>query len=97
MTHYGGCAVLVNKDTFFPDVKVKSIYFHDVRRVLLDKAMEGGSGWVLQGVLSWSSFRRQPLNGHKKLSNLRRYTSVTFTRRTRQREETHLRNSHNDV
>ena len=26
VTHHGGCAVLFNKDTFFPDVKVKSIY-----------------------------------------------------------------------
>ena len=26
VTHYGGCAVLFNKDTFCPDVKVKSIY-----------------------------------------------------------------------
>ena len=33
VAHYGGCAVLFNKDTFFPDVKVKSIYLHDTRRV----------------------------------------------------------------
>ena len=29
VTHYAGCAVLFNKDTFLPDVKVKSIYLHD--------------------------------------------------------------------
>ena len=29
--------MLFNKDTFFPDVKVKSIYLHDIRRVLPDK------------------------------------------------------------
>ena len=29
VTHYGGCAVLFNKDTFFPDVSVKSICLHD--------------------------------------------------------------------
>ena len=32
VTHYGGCAVLFNKDTFHPDVDVKSIYLHDTRR-----------------------------------------------------------------
>ena len=52
VTHYGGCAVFFNKDTFFPDVEVKSIYLHDIRRVLPDTVVEGDSGWVLQGVLS---------------------------------------------
>ena len=56
VTHYGGCAVLFNKDTFFPDVKVKSIYLHDIRRVLPDKVVEGDSGWIFQGVLSRASF-----------------------------------------
>ena len=28
MSHFGGCAVLFIKDTFFPDVEVKSIYRH---------------------------------------------------------------------
>ena len=62
VTHYGGCAVLFNKDTFFLDVKVKSIFLHDTRRELLDKVMEGDQGWILQGVLSRASFRR-PLSG----------------------------------
>ena len=65
VTHYGGCAVLFNKDTFFPDVKVKYIYLHDTRRELPEKVMEGDSGWVLQGVLSRASFRRHPLNDQK--------------------------------
>ena len=26
VTHYGGCAVLYNKDTFYPNIDVKSIY-----------------------------------------------------------------------
>ena len=64
-THNGGCAVLFNKDTFFPDVMVKSIYLHDTRRELPDEVTEGDSGWVLQGVLSRASFRRQPLSGQK--------------------------------
>ena len=63
VTHYGGCAVLFNKDTFFPDVKVKSIYLHDVRSVLPDKVVDGDSGWIIQGVLSRASFRRQPPGG----------------------------------
>ena len=41
VTHHGGCAVLFNKDTFFPDVKVNSLYLHDIRRVLPDKVREG--------------------------------------------------------
>ena len=44
VTHFGQCAVLFNDDNFFRDVKVKSIYLHDVRRVLSEKAMEGDSG-----------------------------------------------------
>ena len=54
MTHYGGCAVLFNKDTFFPG--------------LPDKVREGESGWVVQGLLSRASFRRQPHRGQKSLT-----------------------------
>ena len=60
VTRYGGCAVLFNKDTFLPDIKVKSIYLHDIRNDLPDKVFEGESGWVIQGVISRASFRRQP-------------------------------------
>ena len=56
--------MLFNKDTF-PEVKVKSIHLHGVRRVLPDKVMEGDSGWVLHGVLSRASFRRQSPSGKK--------------------------------
>ena len=35
-------------------------------RELPDTVTEGDSGWVLQGVLSRASFRRQPLSGQKK-------------------------------
>ena len=31
VTHYGGCAVLLNKDTFHPYIKVTSVYLHDAR------------------------------------------------------------------
>ena len=65
VTHYGGCAVLCNKDTFFSNIHVKSIYLHDTRRDLPEQVMEGDQGWVLQGVLSRASFRRPPVSGQK--------------------------------
>ena len=40
LTHQGGCAVLFNEDTFFRDIKVKSIYLHDIRHDLPDKVFE---------------------------------------------------------
>ena len=55
----------IQQGYLFPDVKVKSIYLHDTRRVLPGKVMAGDSGWVLQGVLSRGSLRRQPLSGQK--------------------------------
>ena len=54
------CAVLFNKDTFFPDIKVKSIKLHDIWHVLLDKVCEGDSGWVIQGFTSRASLRQNP-------------------------------------
>ena len=65
VTHYAGCAVLFNKDTFYPNVDVKSIYLHTTRRDLPDQVMEGEQGWVLQGVLSRAIFRRPPVSGQK--------------------------------
>ena len=64
VTHYGGCAILFNKDTFYTNIEVKSLYLHDTRRDLPDKVMEGDQAWVLQGVLSRASFRRT-LSGQK--------------------------------
>ena len=52
VTHYGGCAILFNKDTFYPNIDVKSIYLHDTRRDLPDQVMEGEQGWVMSGILS---------------------------------------------
>ena len=34
MTHHAGCAKLENKDTFYTNIDVKSIYLHDTRRDL---------------------------------------------------------------
>ena len=81
VTHYGGCAVLFNKDTFFPDVKVKSIYLHDTRRELPDKVMERDSYWVLQGVLSRASFRRQRLSDQKTFQVLSLHISDTYAKK----------------
>ena len=57
VTHCGGCAVLFNRDTLYPDVEVKSSYRHDTRRGLPDKVVEGEQGWIMHGVLSRASFR----------------------------------------
>ena len=65
VTHYGGCAILCNKDTYYSKIDVKSIYLHDTRRDLADQVMEGDQGWVMQGVISRASFRRPPLSGQK--------------------------------
>ena len=70
--------MLFNKVTFFLDVKVKSIYLHDSRREFPDKVMEGNSGWVLQGVLSRASFRRQPLSGQKTFTVLSLHISNIY-------------------
>ena len=54
--HFAGRAVLFNKDTFYPDISVKSIYLHDTRRVLHDHIVECEHGWVLQGAVSRAPF-----------------------------------------
>ena len=41
VTHYGGSAILFNKDTLYPNIDVKSIYLHDTMRDFLDQVMEG--------------------------------------------------------
>ena len=65
VTHFAGCAILFNKDTFYPDSSAKSIYLHDTRRGVQDHIVEGEQGWVLQGVLSRASFRRAAASGQK--------------------------------
>ena len=81
VTHYAGCAILFNKDTFFfPIVDVKSIYIHDTRRDLLDQVMEGEQGWVLQGVLSRATFRRPPVSGQKYFTVLSLHISNIYAK-----------------
>ena len=42
--------MLFNKDTLSTDVKAKIFDLHDTSRaLLLDKVLEGDSGWVFQG------------------------------------------------
>ena len=65
VTHFAGCAIVYNKDTFYSDISVKSIYLHDTRRGLQDQIVEGEQGWVLRGVLSRASFRRAAASGQK--------------------------------
>ena len=44
VTHFAGCAVLFNKDTFYPDISVKSIFLHDTRQCVQDLFVEGEHG-----------------------------------------------------
>ena len=52
VTQFAGCAVLFNKDTFYPDISVKSIYLHDTRRCEQDHIVEGEHGWSGQKVFT---------------------------------------------
>ena len=61
--HYGGCAVLFNKDTFYSEIEANSIYLHDTRRGSHDQAAEGGQGWCMSGVLARATFKRRAANG----------------------------------
>ena len=62
ITHFAGCAVLFNKDTFHSDVQGQLAYVHDVKKCPFF-VEEGQVGWVLQGVISPARFRRTPRRG----------------------------------
>ena len=81
VTHFAGCAILFNKDTFYPDISVKSIYLHDTRRGLQDQIVEGEQGWVLQGVLSRASFRRAAASGQKNFTVLSLHISNIYAKK----------------
>ena len=81
VTHFAGCAVLFNKDTFYPDISVKSIYLHDTRRSVQDHIVEGEHGWVLQGVLSRANFRRAAASGHKVFTVLSLHVSNIYAKK----------------
>ena len=63
ITHFAGCVVLFNKDTFHSDIKVYSVHLHDIGSGQQQVVREGQSGWVLQAVISRASFGRVPRNG----------------------------------
>ena len=73
--------MLFNKDTFYPNIEVKSLYLHDIRLGLPDKVMEGDRGWVLQGVLSRASFLRQPPSGQKTFTVLSLHISDIYAKK----------------
>ena len=51
-------------DNLFSDVKVRSIYLHDIIRVLPDKVVEGDF-WLRFARRTRASLRRQRPSGHK--------------------------------
>ena len=89
VTLYAGCAILFNKDTFYPDTSVKLIYLHDTRRGVQDQVLEGEQGWVMQGVLSRASFRRSPVSGQKYFTVLSLQNSNIYAKKKRHRQEAH--------
>ena len=55
VAHFRGCATLFNKDTFGPDLQVKSIYAPSERAYC--------SGWALEAVISKARFALIPRHG----------------------------------
>ena len=81
MTRSEYVAILFNKDTFYTNIDVKSIYLLDTRRDLPDQVMEGEQGWVFQGVLSRSSFRRPPVSGQETFTVLSLHISHIYAKK----------------
>ena len=81
VTHYDGCAILFNKDTFFSDIKVSSFYRHDTRACEMYKITEGESGWVMQGVVSKAAFRRQPRYGQQTFTVMSLHINNNFAKK----------------
>ena len=86
-TLYGGCAILFNKDTFFPDIKVSSIYLHDTRTGEQDKGKEGESGPVLQGVMSRAHFRQLPRGGESLFTTMSSHINNKLCQEAGHRED----------
>ena len=77
ITHFAGCAVLFNKDTFHSDIKVNSVYIHHTRSGQQQVVNEGQSGWVLQAVISRAFFWRIPRNGKSYVTMMSLYILTT--------------------
>ena len=58
VSHFAVCAFLFNKDTFYSDLRVSSVHIHDTTSGQM-VVKEGQNGWVLQGVISRATCRRQ--------------------------------------
>ena len=58
ISHHAGCAVLFNKDTFYPDVRVSSVHINDTKNGLQQVVREGEAGWVFLAAVSRAAFRR---------------------------------------
>ena len=63
ITHFAGCAVLFNKDSFHSDVRVDSVYIHDTTNGQQQVVKEGQTGWFLHSAISIATFRRIRSNG----------------------------------
>ena len=81
VTHYVGCAILFNMDTFYPDINIKAIYLHDSRRGVQDHIVEGEQGWELQGVLARASFGRTAVSGQKFFTVLSLHISNIYAKK----------------
>ena len=81
VSHYGGCAILLNKDTFFSDIKVSSFYLYDTRACEKYKNSEGESGWVMQGVVSKAAFRRKPRYGQQTFTVMSLHINNNFAKK----------------
>ena len=84
VTVFAGCAILFSKDTFHPDISVKSIYLHDTRRGLQDQVVEGeqdGSNRVFGHAPHFAATSAPK----RKAGSLFCYTSSCFISMSRQR------------
>ena len=81
VTHCESCAILFNKDTFYADISVKSMYLHDRRRGLQDQVVDGEQGWLLQGVLSRASFRSAAASGQEYFTVLSLHISNIYAKK----------------
>ena len=81
ISHFAGCAVLFNKDTFYLDVRVSSVYIHDTKNGLQQVIREGEAGWVFQAVVSRAAFRRVRRNGKLFLTMMTLHTNDHYAKK----------------
>ena len=90
VTHYAGCAILLNKDTFYPNIDVKSIYLHDTRRDLPDQVSHGRRSGVGHARCSFTCLispttNQRPGNQNSVVSTYQHY----LRQEERHRQESH--------